>query len=82
MRRPSAHPAYRSAGTFHGGGYGYPGSFAGYAYSYDPYATGRFRAPDLHDEPIFQQQLRAYRPHHSHPSSRPPLRFKHEAMGR
>jgi hypothetical protein len=52
---------YRSGYGFGYGGngaYGYPGAFSvgGYGYLYDPYATGRFRAPDLMDDPVYQYQ--------------------------
>ena len=78
-RPPS--PYYGTAGTFAGGGYGYPGSFAGYGYSYDPYATGRFRAPDLLEEPIFQAQHRYESAYRGRRGRRPKLQFKHPAQG-
>ena len=39
-------------------GYGYPYSFPiyGSGYAYDPYERGSFRAPDLHDDPLFRAQ--------------------------
>ena len=39
-------------------GLGYPGGypFYGYGYVYDPYQTGRFKAPDLLNDPYFRAQ--------------------------
>ncbi len=46
----------------YGYGYGVPlygsrfGTGYGSGYVYDPYASGRFQAPDMHNDPLFQAQ--------------------------
>jgi hypothetical protein len=61
------------------GGYGYPGAFpaGGYGYLYDPYATGRFRAPDLMDDPVYQYQTKFNSRYPSRSRSKlPPLELR------
>jgi len=81
-------------GFSYGSGYSYPydvpiygNRFSGgsiYGYTYDPYASGRFKAPDLLNDPLFQAQHKfdsqfpgryskedRLRYHHPRPSSRP-----------
>lgn len=81
-----------SVGSY-GYGYGYGGNAIGFGFGlsspvpvagspllYDPWATGRFQAPDLMDDPYF-------RAHHKFDSrypgrySRPPMRLKNDAWG-
>ncbi|WP_145352406.1 hypothetical protein [Roseimaritima multifibrata] len=47
--------------------YGYRGVYPnnGYGYTYDPYRTGSFKAPDLMDDPYFRSQMNVGRRRHA-----------------
>lgn len=49
----------------------------GYGYSYDPYAGGSFRAPDLLDDPLFRAQHKFDSHFPGRYSRRPPLVLRH-----
>ncbi len=74
---------YGSYGYGGNGRYGYPGAFpsSGFGYIYDPYATGSFRAPDMHNDPYFQWQHKFdSRFPGRYSSGRPALEFRHPAQ--
>ena len=92
-------------GFSYGSGYSYPydvpvygNRFSGgsiYGYTNNPYASGRFKAPDLLDDPLFQAQHKfdshfpgrysskdRVRYQHARPSSRPSGGFFRARLGR
>lgn len=66
------------------GGYGWGTGYgistakpiAGSPFLYDPYATGRFRAPDLMDDPYFRARHKFDSRYPGRYAPRPPMRLK------
>ena len=77
---PSFETHYGSGNYGHHGraGLGYPGGypFYGYGYVYDPYQTGRFKAPDLLNDPYFRAQHKYDSHFQGRRSRRQPLLFR------
>ena len=54
-----------------------PVSIYGYGYSYDPYAGGSFRAPDLLNDPLFRAEHKFDSHFPGRYSRRPPMTWRH-----
>ncbi|MCG8649651.1 MAG: hypothetical protein MI861_07450 [Pirellulales bacterium] len=84
-RRPGTSNLYYGAPNLYYGapgyispGFGYAGRYPidGYGYVYDPYLRGRFKAPDLLDDPYFRYQHKFDSHFPGRYNRRPPLQLR------